>query len=96
VNPIAPQQVREVRCCCLPLSHSRGCYTACGTGGDRFKTAPVAGKTMVALVQCGAAGHDHDTAPLSFRLPYLGRDIDAGFYSRKRTINQESSVSVLG
>lgn len=73
-----------------------GYYMACGTSGNQFKNAPVAGKMMAALVEYGAAGHDHDTAPLSFRLPYLGRDIDVGFYSRKRSINQESSFSVLG
>ena len=39
---------------------------------------------------------DHDAAPLQFTLPYIGRDIDVGFYSRKREINQESSFSVLG
>jgi sarcosine oxidase subunit beta len=33
---------------------------------------------------------------LRFRLPYLGREIDAGFYSRRRPINRESSFSVLG
>ena len=69
---------------------------AIGTSGNQFKNAPVAGKMMAALVEYGAAGNDHDTAPLSFRLPYLGRDIDVGFYSRKRSINQESSFSVLG
>lgn len=73
-----------------------GYYMACGTSGNQFKNAPVAGKMMAALVEYGADGHDHDTAPLSFRLPYLGRDIDVGFYSRKRSINQESSFSVLG
>ena len=39
---------------------------------------------------------DHDTSPLTFHLPYVDRDIDVGFYSRKRKINRESSFSVLG
>ena len=37
-----------------------------------------------------------DTVPLTFRLPYIGRDTNVGFYSRKREINPESSFSVLG
>ena len=32
----------------------------------------------------------------SSTLPYIGREIDVGFYSRKREINTESSFSVLG
>ncbi len=73
-----------------------GFYMACGTSGNQFKNAPIAGKMMAALVAYGEAGNDHDVQPLQFRLPYIGRDIDVGFYSRKRPINRESSFSVLG
>ncbi len=73
-----------------------GFYMACGTSGNQYKNAPIAGKMMAALVAYGEAGNDHDTTPLRFRLPYLDREIDVGFYSRKRSINQESSFSVLG
>ncbi|MEM9048441.1 MAG: FAD-dependent oxidoreductase [Pseudomonadota bacterium] len=73
-----------------------GYYMACGTSGNQYKNAPIAGKLMAALVQYCEAGHDHDTAPMTFHLPYIGRDIDAGFYSRRRPINAESSFSVLG
>ena len=73
-----------------------GFYMACGTSGNQFKNAPIAGKMMAALVEYGAAGRDHDSNPLQFRLPYIDRDIDVGFYSRKREINRESSFSVLG
>ncbi|HCV89615.1 MAG TPA: FAD-dependent oxidoreductase, partial [Alphaproteobacteria bacterium] len=41
-------------------------------------------------------GADHDAAPLSYTLPYIGHEINVGFYSRKREINEESSFSVLG
>ena len=51
---------------------------------------------MAALIDYCQAGNDHDAAPLRFRLPYIDREIDAGFYSRKRPINKESSFSVLG
>ena len=73
-----------------------GFYMACGTSGNQYKNAPIAGKMMAALVAYCEAGNDHDTAPMPFRLPYLDREIDAGFYSRKRPINDESSFSVLG
>ena len=73
-----------------------GFYMACGTSGNQFKNAPIAGKMMAALVDYCEAGNDHDTAPLNFHLPYIGRDTDVGFYSRKRKINPESSFSVLG
>jgi sarcosine oxidase subunit beta len=51
---------------------------------------------MAALIDYCEAGNDHDAAPLEFRLPYIGRDTNVGFYSRRREINQESSFSVLG
>ncbi|MEM8750304.1 MAG: FAD-dependent oxidoreductase [Pseudomonadota bacterium] len=73
-----------------------GYYMACGSSGNQYKNAPIAGKMMAALVDYCEAGNDHDTAPLTFTLPYIKRDIDVGFYSRKRPINTESSFSVLG
>lgn len=73
-----------------------GFYMACGSSGNQFKNAPIAGKLMAALVDYCEGGADHDAAPLRFTLPYLGREIDAAFYSRKRTVNTESSFSVLG
>ena len=73
-----------------------GYYMACGTSGNQYKNAPIAGKMMTALVEYCEAGNDHDTEPLQFTLPYLQRDVDVGFYSRKRAINEESSFSVLG
>jgi len=73
-----------------------GFYMACGSSGNQYKNAPIAGKMMAALVDYCEAGGDHDERPLRFRLPYIGREIDVGFYSRKREINTESSFSVLG
>jgi sarcosine oxidase subunit beta len=73
-----------------------GFYMACGTSGNQYKNAPIAGKLMAALVTYCETGNDHDTDPMQFTLPYLNRQIDAGFYSRKRPINDESSFSVLG
>ena len=73
-----------------------GYYMACGSSGNQYKNAPIAGKMMAALVAYCEAGNDHDAAPLHFTLPYLQRDIDVGFYSRKRPVNTDSSFSVLG
>jgi len=73
-----------------------GYYMACGSSGNQYKNAPIAGKMMAALVDYCENGNDHDTNPVQFTLPYIQRDINVGFYSRKREINQESSFSVLG
>ncbi|WP_050603077.1 FAD-binding oxidoreductase [Ruegeria sp. 6PALISEP08] len=76
---------------CLP-----GFYMACGSSGNQYKNAPIAGKMMTALIAYCEGGADHDAEPLQFELPYIKRNIDVGFYSRKRPINEESSFSVLG
>ncbi|MFC6688454.1 NAD(P)/FAD-dependent oxidoreductase [Jhaorihella thermophila] len=73
-----------------------GFYMACGTSGNQFKNAPIAGKLMAALIEYCENGTDHDTTPMPFKLPHIGRTIDAGFYSRKRPVNEDSSFSVLG
>ena len=41
-------------------------------------------------------GHDHDRDPIKLKLHNINREINVGFYSRNRTINEESSMSVLG
>ncbi|NKC14675.1 MAG: FAD-dependent oxidoreductase [Gammaproteobacteria bacterium] len=73
-----------------------GFYMACGSSGNQYKNAPIAGKMMAALIDYCEQGRDHDSEPLRFTLPHIKRDIDVGFYSRKRAVNQESSFSVLG
>ncbi|MEM9795084.1 MAG: FAD-dependent oxidoreductase [Pseudomonadota bacterium] len=73
-----------------------GFYMACGTSGNQFKNAPVAGKLMAALIRYEAEGGDHDADPLTFRLDRTGVDLNAAFFSRRREINRDSSFSVLG
>lgn len=73
-----------------------GFYMAVGTSGNQFKNAPVAGKMMAALIDYCEGGGDHDSHPLRLRLEHTGREVDVGFYSRRREINRESSFSVLG
>lgn len=77
-------------------SNLPGFYMACGSSGNQYKNAPIAGKMMAALIAYCEGGADHDAEPLQFELPYIKRTIDVGFYSRKRPINEESSFSVLG
>ena len=77
-------------------SSLNGYYMACGSSGNQFKNAPIAGKLMAALVDYCESGNDHDANPLQFDLPYIGRSIDVSHYSRKREINPDSSFSVLG
>ncbi len=73
-----------------------GFYVAIGSSGNQYKNAPVAGKLMAHLIEACENGHDHDSDPIQFHLDHIGRDVSLGFYSRKREINTESSMSVLG
>ncbi len=73
-----------------------GFYMACGTSGNQYKNAPVAGRLMAALIAYCESGNDHDTQPLKFRFDHIGHEVSAGFFSRKREINKDSSFSVLG
>ena len=56
----------------------------------------MAGKIMAELIVKCENGHDHDKDPIKLQLNYIDREIDLGFYSRNRVINEESSMSVLG
>ena len=77
-------------------SSKPGYYMAIGTSGNQFKNAPVVGEFMAKLIRECEEGRDHDADPVTFRLKNLDRDIDLGFYSRKREVNPDSSMSVLG
>ena len=73
-----------------------GFYMAVGTSGNQFKNAPVAGAMMCELVEACEAGRNHDSDPVQFHMKHVDRNVDVGFYSRRREINEESSFSVLG
>jgi sarcosine oxidase subunit beta len=73
-----------------------GFYLAIGTSGNQFKNAPVVGAMMAHLIEAAEAGQDHDADPVTFTLPYTGREVDIGFFSRNRPVNEDSSFSVLG
>ncbi|MDH3732357.1 MAG: FAD-binding oxidoreductase [Gemmatimonadota bacterium] len=73
-----------------------GFYMAVGTSGNQYKNGPVAGQLMAHLIERVEGGHDHDAEPLQFHMKYVDRDCDVGFFSRLRTINPDSSFSVIG
>ncbi len=73
-----------------------GYYMACGSSGNQFKNAPVAGKAMAELVEYCESGADHDASPMEYKLENVDHSISLGTFSRLREINQDSTFSVLG
>jgi sarcosine oxidase subunit beta len=73
-----------------------GFYMAVGTSGNQFKNAPPVGHLMAELIDACENGHDHDADPVQVKMPYTGVVLNAGFYSRNREINPNSSFSVNG
>jgi sarcosine oxidase subunit beta len=51
---------------------------------------------MAELIDKVEHGHDHDHDPVKVECVYTGLELDAGFYSRLREINPNSSFSVNG
>lgn len=73
-----------------------GFFMACGTSGNQYKNAPVAGKIMASLIKAEQEGQDHDQDPLQFKLENIDYTLSLDAYSRNRKINTESSFSVIG
>ena len=73
-----------------------GFYMAIGSSGNQYKNAPIAGVMMTKLIEACENCQNHDKESVKLDLKYINREIDIGFYSRNRTINSESSMSVLG
>lgn len=73
-----------------------GFYMAVGTSGNQFKNAGGVGHMMAELILACENGQDHDIDPVQVKMPYTGLVLNAGFYSRRRDINRESTFSVLG
>jgi sarcosine oxidase subunit beta len=72
-----------------------GFYMACGTSGNQFKNAPLAGQFIRALVDAADAGIDHDAEPVQFTGPLTGLPINLGAFSRRRDKTQTSGT-VMG
>jgi glycine/D-amino acid oxidase-like deaminating enzyme len=72
-----------------------GFFMACGTSGNQFKNAPMAGQFLRALVDAAEQGIDHDASPVQFRGPLTGRSIDLGAFSRRRDPSA-TSRTVMG
>jgi sarcosine oxidase, subunit beta len=73
-----------------------GYYVAIGTSGNQFKNAPMAGVLMAALIDACESGHDHDKSAVQVECAHTGFQLDLAHYSRRRTINENSSFSVWG
>ncbi|KAA3657977.1 MAG: FAD-binding oxidoreductase, partial [Chloroflexi bacterium] len=73
-----------------------GFYLAVGTSGNQFKNAAGVGHMMAELVHAVENGQNHDENPVQVKMPYTGAVLNTGFYSRLRTINEESSFTVFG
>ena len=63
---------------------------------DLIKFQTISGTSNIKLIEYCEKGNNHDENPLKLYLKYINREIDLGFYSRNRSINLESSMSVLG
>ena len=73
-----------------------GFFMAIGTSGNQFKNGPVAGAMMAEIIDRCHQGHEHDAEPVQFALKHCGITVNTGFYSRRRTVNPDSSFSVIG
>ncbi|MFT7245397.1 MAG: sarcosine oxidase subunit beta [Candidatus Azotimanducaceae bacterium] len=66
-----------------------GYFVAIGTSGNQFKNAPLIGEVMAQIIE---RGDQHDTRPASLFLQHIEREIDLGFFSRQRTVQNLSGV----
>ena len=66
-----------------------GYFVAIGTSGNQFKNAPLIGEVMAQIIE---RGDQHDTSPASLSLQHIQREIDLGFFSRHRTVQNLSGV----
>ena len=73
-----------------------GFYLAIGTSGNQYKNGPVIGQMLAAIIEACEKGHDHDKDPVKMKLQNTGFNLNTGFFSRNREINEDSSFSVLG
>ncbi len=73
-----------------------GFYMACGSSGNQFKNAGVAGHLMAELITAVEAGHDHDADPIVVTGRHTGFAIDTATFSRRREVDANAANTVLG
>ena len=73
-----------------------GFFVAIGTSGNQFKNAPVIGLLLRELIEAVESGRDHDADPVEVLLPRTGVRVSLGPYSRLRSLNRDSTFTVLG
>lgn len=76
-------------------SSLHGFFMACGTSGNQFKNAPLAGQFVRAIVDATMSGHDHDADPVQFVGAVTGHTINLGSFSRRRALTATSGT-VMG
>jgi sarcosine oxidase subunit beta len=76
-------------------SNLHGYFMACGTSGNQFKNAPIAGQYMRAIIDATMTGHDHDADPVQFRGEFTGEMINLAAFSRRRD-KAVTSGTVMG
>jgi glycine/D-amino acid oxidase-like deaminating enzyme len=72
-----------------------GWFMACGTSGNQFKNAPLAGQFLRAIIEATEAGRDHDREPVQYVGRVTGVPIDLGAFSRRRDL-AATSGTVMG
>ncbi|NNE13295.1 MAG: FAD-binding oxidoreductase [Ilumatobacter sp.] len=76
-------------------SSLHGFFMACGTSGNQFKNAPMAGQYLRAIIDAAMSGHDHDVDPIQFEGAFTGETVDLGAFSRRRE-PAKTSGTVMG
>lgn len=73
-----------------------GFYLAIGTSGNQFKNAASAAHCVAELIMAVEAGHDHDAAAVRVTGRFTGLTIDMSTFSRLRSVDTDSSMTVMG
>ena len=73
-----------------------GFFMLVGTSGNQYKNATVAAHCVCEMIAANEAGHDTDREPLTVPGRFTGLPLDMATFSRLRTINPQSSMSVNG
>ncbi len=73
-----------------------GFFAACGTSGNQFKNACIGSNLMGSLIEAVSNGHDHDNDPLVVPGRFTDAEFDMAAFSRNRSVNADSTGTVLG